>query len=69
VVGNEQGEILPKFLNAKWVMIESGKAFGRQITITTSDEQRDRCKYSIVLVVSSNHVIVVIAIVVESIVC
>ena len=41
-VGNEQGEILPKFLMAKLVVIESGKTFGRPSTIVTNDSERDR---------------------------
>jgi len=45
VIGNEQGEILPKLLFAKFKMIESGQAFGKEITITIDDEQRDNSKY------------------------
>jgi len=41
-VGNEQGELLPKFLMAKLIAIESNKVFGQCMTITTSDDQRDR---------------------------
>jgi hypothetical protein len=44
VVANEQGEILPKLLFNKLITIESGKAFGKDHTITTDDDQRDRCK-------------------------
>jgi hypothetical protein len=47
VVANEQGEILPKLLFQKLVTIESGKAFGRDLTIITDDDQRDRCKCSL----------------------
>merc|ERR1712170_20345 len=42
VVGNEAGEILPKFLMAKLIMIESGIAYGNPIQITTSEAEKDR---------------------------
>ena len=42
VIGNEAGEILPKFLLAKFITIESGKVFGRPTSIVTGDEERDR---------------------------
>eukprot|EP00316_Scyphosphaera_apsteinii_P003732 CAMPEP_0119319200 /NCGR_PEP_ID=MMETSP1333-20130426/48726_1 /TAXON_ID=418940 /ORGANISM="Scyphosphaera apsteinii, Strain RCC1455" /LENGTH=109 /DNA_ID=CAMNT_0007325555 /DNA_START=139 /DNA_END=468 /DNA_ORIENTATION=- len=42
VVGNEEGEILPKFLWAKFVAIESGKVFGKPLKTTTDVTQRDR---------------------------
>ena len=45
VVGNEQGEILPKFLMAKFKMIESGVVWGNPLTIEVDKEQRDRRKY------------------------
>ena len=42
IIGNEAGEILPKFLLAKFITIESGKVFGNKTSIVTSDEERDR---------------------------
>ena len=42
VVGNEAGELLPKFLMAKLQVIESGKVYGRFCSITTNDEEKDR---------------------------
>lgn len=42
VIGNEQGEILPKFLMNKLVAIESNKVFGKELKTKTSDEQKDR---------------------------
>lgn len=44
VVGNEQGEILPKLLFAKFQMIESGKTYGKKLTIAVGNKERDRCK-------------------------
>ena len=42
VVGNEQGEVLPKILMAKLITIESSKVFGNVTTIVTGDAERDR---------------------------
>jgi hypothetical protein len=42
VVGNQQGEILPKMLFCKFKAIESSKVWGNPLTITVTDEQRDR---------------------------
>ena len=42
VVGNEAGEVLPKFLMAKLIAIESGKVWGNSVTIRTSDSERAR---------------------------
>ena len=42
VVGNEEGEILPKFLLAKFITIESGRAFGNVVSIVTEDSERDK---------------------------
>ena len=42
IIGNEEGEILPKFLMQKFITIESGKVFGNVTTIVTGDTERDR---------------------------
>lgn len=45
VIGNEQGEILPQLLNAKWQCIESNKVYGNPMTITTTLEEKEKSKY------------------------
>jgi len=52
VVGNEQGEILPRFLSAKWIAIESGKVYGNPLTIETSDEEKAKSESNWVVVCS-----------------
>jgi hypothetical protein len=44
IIANRQGEILPRFLNSKWILFESGKAFGNVTTTKVNKGEKTKCK-------------------------